>query len=807
MIGTRLAHYDVLECLGAGGMGEVYLARDLRLGREVALKVLPEALAADPERRRRLEREARAAAALNHPNIVVLHSVEEAAGVLFLTMEYVPGRPLGTLLVAGPPEPARCLALARDVAGAVAAAHRAGIVHRDLKPDNILVDAEDRVKVLDFGLAKAAADGDEGAFGDAPTEVLTAEGVIVGTLPYMSPEQVRGRAAGPQSDVFSLGTVFYELAAGRRPFPGASAAELAASILHHAPEPLERLRPDLPPAYPAAVARCLAKDPGARFPDAGSLLAALRGAAGGASAGGHRGRERTVAVLDFRNLVRDPAADWLGTGIAETVTADLKRLPGLEVVPRERVMEAWRGHEERDPETAALMVGRELGASLLIRGAFQKVGERLRITGSVMDPDGERVLGSVKLDGRMEEIFDLQDRVVASLLESAKLDFSDSEMRRIEHRETLELAAYEHFARARQAVLLMGVRAFAEAEDHLLRALEIDPGYAMAHAVFGQMRAMRYIATTDPRDLEDGLGHLRRAVELDPELAEPYVWMAYGYARLDRFDEALEAGRRAVDLDRNGATAHYMYGVAYWLRGASRYRPGDWLQAAPLLERCVRLLPAYQPGHQVLADVLMKLNRRPEARRALEAATELEVADASAVARFVGAETLLARMDLDEGAPGPAVPRLERSRERLAASEHVYAPQFLGFTLGWLAEAAALRADWESVRGRLREASGVIERHPRALGMGRVAVRTGFLRARLLLEAGRPEEAGTAAAEAEKLFRDRGRYDYSGIWAGADADLLVEQARWLDAAGRPAEAAAVRRRARAAGWLGAADEA
>ena len=276
--GTRLGSYQILSALGAGGMGEVYRAVDRKLGRDVALKVLPAAMASQPERLARFQREARAVAALNHPHIVTIHSVEESNGVHFITMELVEGHSLDRLIPDNGLTLEKILQISSALADALAAAHEKGIVHRDLKPANVMVTPGGRVKVLDFGLAKVAGDAAR-AEAQLSTAMQTREGVVMGTVPYMSPEQIAGRALDHRTDLFSLGVILYEMASGQRPFGGASSAELASAILRDTPRPLGQIRTDLPHAFGAFVARCLQKEPRQRVQtanEARDALAALR---------------------------------------------------------------------------------------------------------------------------------------------------------------------------------------------------------------------------------------------------------------------------------------------------------------------------------------------------------------------------------------------------------------------------------------------------------------------------------------------------------------------------------------------------
>ena len=277
LIGRTLAHYRITAAIGAGGMGEVYRATDTKLGRDVALKVLPAEMASSPERLERFQREAKALAALDHPGIVTVYSVEEAEGVHFLTMQLVEGQPLDRLIPKGGMPVERILEIATALAEALAAAHDKGIVHRDLKPGNVMVTTEGRVKVLDFGLAKVRGSSDEARDGsELPTEMRTREGVVMGTVPYMSPEQVQGGALDHRTDIFSLGVILHEMATGRRPFEGRSSADLLAAILRDAVPPVTASRADLPAHLARVIRRCLEKDKGQRFQAARDLAAELR---------------------------------------------------------------------------------------------------------------------------------------------------------------------------------------------------------------------------------------------------------------------------------------------------------------------------------------------------------------------------------------------------------------------------------------------------------------------------------------------------------------------------------------------------
>ena len=272
MIGTTLSHFRITAKLGEGGMGEVYLAEDTKLGREVAIKVLPAKMASDPARLERFQREARAIAALNHPNIVTIYSVEEAAGTHFIAMELVDGRTLAQEIPPGGLTLGRFFDLSIAMTKAVAAAHARGITHRDLKPANVMVDREGQVKVLDFGLAKLTEESVPPEMTQMPTEALTQEGLVIGTIPYMSPEQVEGKPIDARTDIFSLGVLFYEMATGERPFQGDTSPALMSSILKDVPQPIVDVRHDLPRHLGRILNRCLEKDPQHRYSSATEVL-------------------------------------------------------------------------------------------------------------------------------------------------------------------------------------------------------------------------------------------------------------------------------------------------------------------------------------------------------------------------------------------------------------------------------------------------------------------------------------------------------------------------------------------------------
>ncbi|MEN3331800.1 MAG: eukaryotic-like serine/threonine-protein kinase, partial [Blastocatellia bacterium] len=483
MTGKIMLHYKIADRLGAGGMGEVYRAEDTRLGRQVALKFLPASYQYDPDRRARFFREARAATAMRSPYVAAIYDIGEYDGAAFIAMEFVEGELLSVKLERGPLPIVDAIDIAMQVADALDEAHGLGIVHRDIKSANIMLTGRGLAKVLDFGLAKLtgpllpASDADSS---ETTTELghETVIGVVAGTVSYMSPEQGLGRDVDHRSDIFSLGVVIYEMLTGRLPFSGASSTEIIDVIVHTEPPAIARFNYSVPHELERIVRKMLAKDPNYRYQSARELYIDLRnlqrdlqvnkqtgnisgpptehhptamltnGAAAIVTAATRL--ENAVAVMTFANITKEPADDWIGSGIAETVTADAKKIRGLVVIGRERIFETLKnlssGQLAQSDEVIAIDLGRHLGARWILAGGYQKIGEMIRITARIIDVRTGEIVKTVKIDGRIAEIFDLQDKIVYELSQGLNLSLNTSEINAIEHDETQSVEAYEQFS-------------------------------------------------------------------------------------------------------------------------------------------------------------------------------------------------------------------------------------------------------------------------------------------------------------------------------------------------------------------------
>jgi len=642
--GSRLGPYEIIGRLASGGMGVVYRARDPRLGRDVAVKVLSDAVAADPDRLKRFEREARAAGALDHPNVVAVHDVGNVDGTPFVVTELLEGETLREQLRSGALPPRKAVELAVQIAHGLAAAHERGIVHRDLKPENLFLTRDGRVKILDFGLAKLRLP-DTGFGSEAQTLSRdTSPGAILGTLGYLSPEQARGRESDARSDIFALGAVLYEMLAGQPAFAGPSAADTLSAILREDPPALEA-GTRLPAGLERIVQRCLEKNPAERFGSARDLGFALE-ASSPEPAAPLEARARTtrsVAVLPFKDLAGSPDNAHIGIGLADATITELALVRALVVRPTAAILR----YQDRpaEPQQAA----RELSVDAVVDGSFQRAGERLRVTVQLVSADG-RSLWASKVDASLADVFGMQDEVSRRIAEALHVELTSGDEHRLERatRRAHASSAYELYLRGRLSLFrgrLAGVNA---AIDAFEQARELDPGLAPAWAGLADAYARMAFEHAPEGDwYERARAMCARALELEPALPEGrYLCGRLAWSPSAGFDHATALREAGAALAANPALvpARYLLGLVLFHVGlvdeseaefahalaadpqdpyarmhvaSCRLHQGRFAEAVSLAEAGLRKFPdRWYWSNLVLG--LLRLGRLEEASRAVE---------------------------------------------------------------------------------------------------------------------------------------------------------------------------------------------
>jgi serine/threonine protein kinase len=455
-------------------MGDVFLAEDTRLGRRIALKLLTAETAGDPERLERFQQEARAVAALNHPNIVTLYSVEEADGLPFLTMELVEGDRLDSLIPRSGVSLERFYEIALSLAEALSAAHDHGVTHRDLKPANVMVTPEGRVKVLDFGLARLRWEASAEESSEAPTVSVAAEESFEGTIPYMAPEQLEAREQDHRADIFSLGVLLYEMATGQRPFRGDSAPGVISAILRDTPQAVSERRPGWPRELSRLVRRCLEKDPERRLQTAKDLRNELEDLRSEAESG--RRTLGSIAVLPFADMSPERDHGYFCEGIAEEILNALARIRSLRVAARTSSFH-FKGSSQDVRE-----IGRRLNVSTVLEGSVRKAGDRVRITVQLIDVANGYHLWSERFDQEIRDIFDIQDEISQSVVRALRVTLSPDEQQALGDRPVADIEAYDYYLRGRQYFDETSERSFEFAIEMFWKATELDPTFAQAHA-------------------------------------------------------------------------------------------------------------------------------------------------------------------------------------------------------------------------------------------------------------------------------------------------------------------------------------
>lgn len=606
LTGRTVGRYQVQDRIGAGGMGVVYRALDTRLGRTVALKVLQPGLTADPERKNRFVREAKAASALNHPNIITIFDIDRVDGVDFIAMEYVAGRTLQDVIACGELAVSDALDFALQIVQALVAAHSAGIIHRDIKPANIMIGTHagsSQVKVLDFGLAKLS----EPAHWDETLSEDTARGSIIGTTAYMSPEQAEGKPIDSRSDIFSFGSVLYEMLSGRRAFRGESSLAILAAVLRETPEPL----PGIPMNLQSVVSRCLQKDRILRIQSAAELKSALEASLPLSIASS--GTVKTIAVLPFTNLSGDKENEYFSDGLTEEMISALTRLPGLRVTARTSAF-ALRGKNLDVRE-----IGAKLNVEHILEGSVRSSGNRVRVTAQVVSVADGYQLWSERYDREIEDVLDIQDEISHAIVDTLRVHLGKniSPVRR----HTSSPEAYSLYLRGRYYQEKHTPEGYSKARQCFEQALAADPKYTLAFlglAEFFWQNA--FYGFQFPREALAGAKKAAiHALELDDALPEGHALLGtmLGIADCDWRAAGL-AFQRALELDENSPYVLFRYANFYlWPQGRAE-------EATAFIERALSVDPLWVLANWVLAYYIYARKQFDRAISHLLAVIEME---------------------------------------------------------------------------------------------------------------------------------------------------------------------------------------
>jgi serine/threonine-protein kinase len=592
VISRQISHYRIIRKLGEGGMGEVYLAEDSRLGRQVALKFLPASYQYDPVRRERFLREARAASALRSPNTAAIYDIGEHDDTSYIVMEFVEGATLSEKIRQSPLAAREAAEIAAQIADALDEAHALGIIHRDIKGSNIIITSRGLVKVLDFGLAKVvpplstdAAESRTRALNpessDEPTVNLgqaTTAGLVVGTVPYMSPEQALGNAVDHRTDIFSLGVVTYEMLTGRLPFEGDSTTQVIDRIVHNEPLAIARFNYSVPAELERIVRKCLEKDCGQRYQSTRELLIDLRSlgrdtsresvttpfpaetAREGQTAPRRRSRKAidSLAILPLVNASGDPDAEYLSDGITESIIKNLSQLPKLRVMARSTVFR-FKG---RDVDARA--AGAELRVRAVLTGRVVLRGDALSIRAELVDAqDGSHLWGE-HYNRKLSDIFAVEEEISKEISENLRLKLSREQKKRLTKRYTEDSVAYQTYLKGRFYWNKRTEDALKRGIDYFQKAIDIDPGYALAYAgLADSYNMLAGYSTLAPRDaFPKAKAAARKALEIDDTLAEAHTSLAFVMLAYDwDWAGADRAFRRAIALDPTYATAHHWYSL------------------------------------------------------------------------------------------------------------------------------------------------------------------------------------------------------------------------------------------------------
>jgi serine/threonine protein kinase/Flp pilus assembly protein TadD len=615
-IGTKYGPYVIEAPLGSGGMGEVYRARDMRLGRTVAIKILPAHLCETREAKERFDREARAISSVSHPNICALFDVGEQDGVSYLVMEYLEGETLADRLSQGPLMPEPLVKLTLEVVEGLDKAHRGGMVHRDLKPANLFITQDEHIKILDFGLAKSLEALGAGSTEDGATAAggaaFTSPGLTVGTIAYMSPEQARGDAVDARSDLFSLGLVMYEMATGRKAFGGSSTAVVFEAILNRNPQPVTELSTRLPAAFENILSKLLEKDADLRYQTAAELRSDLkrlsrdigsgRRAAATPSGSGSTAqavplKQKSVAVLYFENQSGSKEDEYFRDGITEDIVTEISKIGQLDIFPRSEMLAF------RDKPVTAQQVSQQLGAAYVLEGSIRRAGNRVRITAQLVEASTRHSVWAERYDRQLEDVFAIQEEIARSIAHALRITLTPQEEKIISAKPTEDPQAYDFYLRGRSYSRRENI-------DYALQmfeqAIHLDPNFALAHAGIGHLCGLIYeLREQNGKWIERGLAACDRATALAPDSPEVLVARARICYAQKKYEESALLAQRAIERKDDCEGGWNILGRAYFAAGKHE-------EAAALAQHAIEASGDDYNTYMPYVNALDRLGRKKE---------------------------------------------------------------------------------------------------------------------------------------------------------------------------------------------------